>query len=383
VPNIEEFRNIPDINFIDGVTLENLRNEAVADYESEYERITGESKTLYPADPIRILLYTYTLKLYQLYQYVDRSGKQDLLKYSRGGFLDNIAALRSVARLPIQAAQTLLTFTLSAPLEYAALIPMGKEVTGGDNVFFRVTRTGEIPIGEIEVTLPAVCTQSGSVGNQYPIGILNTIVQPLPFTPSVRNISPASGGVDEESDQSLAERTFLAPSGFSVAGPDEAYIFWVKTYSQAITDVNVFMPEPGTVDIRILLNDGELPGQGFIEGLFAFLKENKVRPLTDKVLIAPPDLVDYSIELIYYISTKDRNTAGTIQERVSLALKYYSAWQNQKIGRDINPDTLRQLFREAGAKRLDLRSPDFTLLTGVQLARLVNTHVVYGGLEDD
>jgi len=332
---------------------------------------------------MRILINTYTLKLYQLFQYVDRSGKQDLLKYSRNEYLEHIAALRGVYRLPAQAAVTLLRFTLSTPLEYAAVIPAGTTVTGGDNVFFAVTEPGEIPIGQTEITLPAVCEQTGAIGNNYPAGRLNVINRPLPFTPQVTNITPASGGVDIESDQSLAERTFLAPSGYSVAGPDDAYKFWVRSYSQAVTDVEVFTPEPGVVDIRVLLYNGELPGAEFIGGLYQYLKNEKVRPFTDNVQIAAPDLADYDIDLVYYISAKDRNITTSIQSRVEQALRYYIAWQGQKIGRDINPDVIRQLFREAGAKRVPITAPEFTKLTSVQLAKLGTVNAIYGGLEDD
>ena len=332
---------------------------------------------------MRILINTYTLKLYQLFQYVDRCGKQDLLKYSKGEFLKNIAALRSVYQLPSKAAHTTLLFTLSAQLDYIADIPQGTLVTGGDGVFFKVAENGQIPVGKLEVFLPAVCTLEGIIGNNYPVGRLNTIVQPLPFTPIVKNITPTEGGVDSESDQSLAERTFLAPSGYSVAGPDDAYKFWVRSYSQAVTDVEVHTPTPGVVDIRVLLNDGELPGTEFINGLHEYLKEQKVRPFTDNVLIAPPNLINYDINLVYYISTRDRNISAAIKQRIESSVEYYCSWQCRKIGRDINPDVLVQLFREAGAKRLSVTTPIFTPLTPSQLAYADTVNVIFGGLEDD
>ena len=383
MPDIEAFRNLPSVSFIDDISIESLRDEGIADYEDEYARLTGEMRRLFPADPMRILINTYTLKLYQLYQHIDRCGKQDLLKYSKGEFLQNIAALRSVCQLPSKAAYTTLLFTLSTPLEYNAVIPQGTTVTGGDGVFFEVRGYGQIPAGELEVFLPAICTSVGTIGNNYPVGRLKTIVQPLPFTPRVANITPTEGGMDAESDQSLAERTFLAPSGYSVAGPDDAYKFWVRSYSQAVTDVEVHTPEPGTVDIRVLLNDSELPGTEFIAGLSEFLKEHKVRPFTDNVIIAAPNLVPFDINLVYYISTRDRNIAAIIMRRIEISYKHYLSWQTQKIGRDINPDVIRQLFREAGAKRLEITTPIFTMLTKTQLAHAGTINVIFGGLEDD
>ena len=54
----------------------------------------------------------------------------------------------------------------------------------------------------------------------------------------VITITKSSGGEDEESDDSFAGKIFLAPSSYSVAGPDDAYVYWVKTFSTEILDVS-------------------------------------------------------------------------------------------------------------------------------------------------
>lgn len=381
--DIDAFYNLPDVSFIDDITIDRLLNQAIADYEGEYARITGEAKILYPADPMRILIQTYVLKLYQLYQYVDRAGKQNLLRYSYSKFLDHIASLRGVTRLPAQSATTVLRFTLSAPLPEIAEIPIGTLVTAGDNVFFSTTDYAEIPPGGQSIDVGAVCTISGTVGNIYSAGRLKVIVQPFPYAAKVENIHDASGGIEEETDEALALRTFLAPGGYSVAGPDGAYIYWVKSYNQSISDVNVSSPEPGIVDIRILLKDGELPNADFLSGLDTFLRENKVRPFTDYVRTAAPDVIEYDTDFAYYIRSADRNNVAGIQKRLNAALDNYIFWQDQKIGRDVNPSVLQRLLMESGIKRVVINEPAYRKISGTDVAKARRINAIFGGIEVD
>ena len=92
--DIAEFKNIPDVSFIDFLTLEQVQELFRADFIQAYKNATGQTLTLNPADPINLVLLAESNQYYQALQYVDRAGKQDLLKYTYGEYLDNIA-LRS------------------------------------------------------------------------------------------------------------------------------------------------------------------------------------------------------------------------------------------------------------------------------------------------
>lgn len=110
---VRSVKDLPEVSFIDNDTLEKMRIRMVANFETEYKRITGQEIALSPSDPNRILLYAHALELYQIEQYIDRAGKQDLIKYSYGEFLDNLAAGRGVLRRKASPAETVLRFTLS------------------------------------------------------------------------------------------------------------------------------------------------------------------------------------------------------------------------------------------------------------------------------
>lgn len=86
--------DLPDISFIENDSLDAMMQRLVSNYEKRYKEVTGKTVSLGAADPVRVQLYAIALDLYQIEQYVDRAGKQDLLKYSYGGFLDNLAGTR-------------------------------------------------------------------------------------------------------------------------------------------------------------------------------------------------------------------------------------------------------------------------------------------------
>ena len=375
--------DLPDVSFIGNDTLEAMMQRLVANYEKRYGEITGTAISLAAGDPIRVLLYAAALDLFQTEEYVDRAGKQDLLKYSYGEFLDNLAANRGVTRKAASAAVTTIRFTASEVKDYALSIPEATRVTNGDGIYFKTTEYAEIAAGAEYVDVEAVCTETGVRGNDLLAGQINVLVDPLPYIETVANITTSDGGAAEESDESLAERVYLAPSSYSVAGPSDAYAFWARTYNAGIGSVKPTTPEPGAVDLYILMADGTLPEDEMIEGLQEFIQSEEIRPMTDLVTVKRPGVVDYSIALTYYIRASDKARAVTIQQEVQEAVDAYVTWQSAEIDRDINPDELLRRIMAAGAKRVELTAPAFTVVSDTEVAQCSSRSVNYGGLEDD
>ena len=63
---IQSVKDLPEVSFIDDDTLEAMRTRLVANFESEYERLTGTKISLSAADPNRVMLYAHALELYQV-----------------------------------------------------------------------------------------------------------------------------------------------------------------------------------------------------------------------------------------------------------------------------------------------------------------------------
>ena len=375
--------DLPDVSFIDNDTLDAMMQRMITAYETKYKELTGKKISLAMADPNRILLYAAALELFQTECYVDRAGKQDLLKYSYDEFLDNLAAGRGVTRQRPAAAVTTLRFTLSEARTYAVGIPAGTRVSNSDGIYFATTEYGEVPIGGLYIDIPARCTTNGAVGNGLVAGQVATMADPLGYVESAENITTTSGGADLELDSSLAERIFLAPSSYSTAGPEDAYTYWTRTYNTEIASVKPVTPQPGYVTVYILMADGSLPEQEVIDGLQEFLRDDNVRPMTDLVTVSAPGVKTFDIDLTYYIAQSNKASALTIQAEVNTAIQDYIRWQTTEIGRDINPSELIRRIREAGAKRVEVRSPVFDTVADTETAQLGTSAPIYGGLEDD
>lgn len=374
--------NLPDVEFA-SKDIETILNDLISGYESAYFKQTGEEKKLYPGDPIRIFLYSQALREFQLRQLIDTSAKQNLLKYASGTYLDNKGA-PWVYRLQPNKATATQRFNLSAPQPVIVSIPLGTRVTPGGDIYFQTIENINIPAGFTTITAMVECTKPGSLGNGFTPGQINILVDPLPWIASVTNIDISQGGVDLEDDNSLRERIHMAPESFSVAGPSGAYEFFAKKYSSLISDVKVTTPSAGTVDIRVLLQDGEVPDAAFLSGLQDSLSDKSKRPLTDNVTVDAPDIINYDIDLTYYIITDNSSVEATIQANVEQAIQDYIVWQKSKIGRDVNPSELISRVMASGAKRVNLASPVYAAVSDTQIAiASVNITVTYGGLEDD
>lgn len=379
---IDEILNLPDVSFIDDMQLEDVQMQMVRDYQDRYKAITGKDVVLDRADPMSLILYALSIQVYQALLYVDKTGKQDLLKYSYGAYLDNLAAMKGIAREQAKPSRAMIRFTLSVIRPSTVEIPEGTRVTNGE-VYFQTESHAEIPSGESSVDVAAECMTSGVAGNNLEVGEINILVDPVPYVAKVANTEPTTGGADIEDDDTLKDRIYIAPSKYSVAGPEESYRYWVKTYNSNISDVLIYSDDPVDVVIEFIMNDGELPSESMLLGVQKFLSDEQIRPLTDRVTVKAPETVEYKVNVKYFVNQSDLKKVDTIKTAVNAAVDDYIQWQRSKIGRDINPSQLIQQMVSAGAKRVEVTLPVFQVIGKANVAKLSSKTVTYGGLEDD
>lgn len=377
-------KDIPKVDFIDGMTLEQLESGMKSRYEQKKEELTGYPVSLQPADESSLILNACAVYMFQGFQFVQRAGEQNMLGMSYGNALDQLGALAGVTRKDAQAAVCTLKFTLSEKRTSVTSIPQGTMASASGQVYFATTEYAEIPAGQLSVEVPAACTVTGEVGNGYAAGTITTMIDRIGYVESVTNVNATAGGADIESDESLADKIFLAPSGFSVAGPTDAYAYFCKAHNSQIDDVYVDSPTPGSVVVYITMEGSKLPEEAVIEDLEEYLKDDQVRPLTDNVSVSAPQTVDYSVSVKYWINRSSAGQAAALQEDIEAAVQSYIEWQQAKIGRDINPDQLIQMMVAAGAKRVEITAPTFKSIQKTQIPAITDeATVTYGGVEDD
>lgn len=381
---IEELQNLPEISFIDDMTIDEIQKKLVSEYENSITAITGNKYVLPKADKFRIIINSIALILYQNLQCIDRAGKQNTLKYAYGEYLDNKAAEKGVVRKTAKAATVNVKFSLEAARSSSTLIPKGTRVSNDSDIYFETQNSEEIVAGNTDIVISCACTESGTLGNNIQIGEITTLVDPVAYISEVVNTTISTGGTDEEDDDSLRERVFLAPSSYTTTGSADAYIYHCKLFSNDIADV-IATSDIGSavVNIIVLLKNGVIPEEKLITQLQEYLNGDSIKTLTDKVVVAAPSVKKYDINLTYYINKSERSKALLIKKNVEKAIDEYILWQNSKIGRDINPDKLIEKIIAAGAKRVAVSSPIYQACNQAEVPQLANKGITYGGIEDD
>jgi len=333
-------------------------------------------KKLYPASVERLFAEGFVAELVRTIALFNYYAKQNLLRYAEGEYLDALGELYGVQRLPAKPAITTLRFYIEQPLPFEVVIPKGTRVTSDGQLSFETTEEGKIEPGNTYVDIPAQCTTSGGIGNGFLPGQINQLVDPIPYVVKVENITTTLGGSDVENDDRFRERIRLSLERFSTAGPRLAYEYWVKTAHQDITDVSVYSPQPGVVKVHFLVKNGELPSEDMLNYVRNFLNQDKIRPLTDFVVVEPPEVVPYEVKLTYWIHKKNEPLVGLIQEKVQKTVEGFITWAGSKIGRDVLPEELIQRVKEAGAYRVKIDAPTYTEISRSQVAKASNVQII-------
>lgn len=376
--------NLPEINFVT-TDKDAVEKEIFALYTS----VTG--RTLTPADPIRLFLLVITNIVILLLNRINDTGKQNLLVYARGDNLDHIGIALGVERLQATGAVTTMKLTASMARPEGIAIPKGTRFTSGDGAFFALTEPYYLSATQTTISVKAVCTEASAKGNGYPIGSITTLVDPIPYIANVTNITISEGGADTETDDAFRERIREAPESFSCAGAEGAYEFFTKKASALISSVKVVSPKPGDIVVYPGLASGKIAKEEILKLVQNALTDKTVRPLTDNVSVKAPTAKNYSIDLQYYIDSDNAYYADTIKTRVDEAVTDYIKWQSAKVGRDIIPSELIRRVMEAGAKRVTVTSPIFTVVKDgqkedgyqVELAQCTGKTITYGGVEHE
>lgn len=391
--NITEFADIPEYSVTGNLTLQGARDLVMDIYTENYKKVYAKAPPLYDSDPLTLTLKSMAMLYYMAMQVAERRALAAMLKSAEGAQLDNIGLPFGVKRNPATYATVTIRFTLSAEQKSVAMIPQGTRIRTGAGIYFATTEYAQIDIGETSVDVLAKAEEVGAESNGIPPGVIDTLVDAIPFVAGAVNIDTSSGGADAESDDSLTRRIWLSPTTYSCAGPRDAYEFWAMSFRSDIENAIAISPrsQPCTAYIYFMLTGGKMPSEKDISEMETFMMNEARRPMTDLVICKAPEEVEYSIDFTYYIGASSKKNADIVQQNVAQAVQEYQDWQ-RSIGRDINPMELIYRLRAAGVKRVEMREPAFKVVESgadkekalVQIPKLSGQPtVVYGGVEDD
>lgn len=335
------------IQFVDDDPVA-AQTQAIADYEAIAGRSLGN------ADPERLVISAFALRLAQVYSQINATGNQNLVRFATGVALEEIGYKFGIFRLPAASALVTLQFTINTT--GAVTIPAGTRVKSGDGAVLFATDAIYVAAAGTSprtVEVNATCLTEGLAGNGYVAGMINSIVDPIAYVTAAVNADTSTGGSAVETDDQLRARIPIANATFSVAGPHDAYVYFAKTADAGIVDVNVTTPVPGTVAIYPLLDGGVVPGGAVLDAVLAICSDKKVRPLTDTVTVLAPTEVTFGITA--NLTLKSNAMPGTAAAVAAALNAFVNQWKTGlgRLGVDVVVDQLTAVAMLAGVYSVD------------------------------
>ncbi|WP_031236730.1 baseplate assembly protein [Asticcacaulis sp. AC460] len=161
--------------------------------------------------------------------------------------------------------------------------------------------------------------------------------------------------LEGELDDRFRRRIVLAPDGYSVAGPESAYIYHALSASLDVLDATATSPEPGEVIVTILsaIGNGAASG-GLIATVQDALSSQTVRPLTDQVTVQSATIVNYAVAATVY--TYDGPDSSVVLANAATRAEAYRQ-SLRKLGRDVTRAGYTAAMMADGAQNAVLASP--------------------------
>lgn len=356
---------------------------------ASYEKMTGISMT--PASPERLFIKWVTAIILQERVLNNYTGNQNIPSRAEGENLDALGELFYLTERPqAQPAMCTERFYISEAQAVPILVPAGTRVTDASRTLvWETVSDAYIPAGETYVDTQVRCQETGIIGNGYAIGQINTVIDVYDYYSGCENITVSDDGSDIATDEEYYELMRSSQDAYTTAGSEGSYIYHAKRVSTEIADVVVTRPAAGCVALYVLMADGKAAGTEIKNAVLAACTPSRVRPLTDSVSMEDPETVEYNVNFQFFIPQSSPRSSAEMLAAVDKAVENYVAWQSGKLGRDINPDKLREYLAGTGIKRIELSEPVFTRLrdgkdnSAPQIATLGTVTVTNGGYEDE
>jgi phage-related baseplate assembly protein len=191
-----------------------------------------------------------------------------------------------------------------------------------------------------------------------------------------------ANGIDPvyEDDDSLRERVQLAPRGFSVAGPVDAYVFHARSADGRVLSATAYSPQPCVIIVTLLSREGDGTASAELIDIIKTALESK-RPQADEVIVRSATIIPYEIRAtLRFFRGPDRIVASA--EAAQRAANF--AARMHRIGTEVTLDGIYSSLRATGVQKVLLDSP----ASGVQVTRdeasyCTGIHLTDGGLVDE
>ena len=158
-----------------------------------------------------------------------------------------------------------------------------------------------------------------------------------------------------ESDADFRRRMVLAPEGYSVAGPEGAYVFHALSADEDVLDASAISPAPGEVLVSVLsrTGSGEAPPE-LLAAVDVFVSDETRRPLTDFVTVQSAEIIEYAVTAT--LTTFSGPDGSVVLSTAEASLDAYVE-AGHRLGRDITRSGIFAALHVEGVQNVVLTSP--------------------------
>lgn len=307
--------------------------------------IDAGGDVLYPGDEKEMLLRGVQAMITQVFAAVDAALRMDTLRYAVGEYLDIYGEKRNCIRIQASAAtgEVKINFRASG---ISRTIAAGTALTADGEQMYLLTEDVHQSGYEQEIEATVVCRDTGGAGNGLLEGMQMQFMVPNPAVVSVFVTKSASGGQDEEDDDTYRERIRTYGLINTTTGPEHQYESVAQNVTSEIIDAKALNMGAGIVGVYLILAS-ETGEQAILQSVSAALNAQDVRPLTDTVQVQKAKEKPYTLKVQYA-----QQTGTNIAAALSDAVEEYQKWQDNVIGQPFNPDKLMAMLYQAGAIRV-------------------------------
>ena len=332
-------KNLPYPNVIEQLSYDEILNAAKELFK---KHLNDDEISLLESDRFSALLETLAYRELLLRARINSAVKSMLLPFSQGADLDNIVAMYGIERKKGEKPVAEVEFALSMPRDSDVLIPKGTILCAS---------SGELAAIQDDITIAA--GQLKGAGHS----ILQTFVKqsdlkceliqtPFSFVLKARQTSRFEGGADEENDERLRDRAVLSLERFSTAGSRKAYIYHALTANAKVIEAIALNGGPGIVKVYVKSSD---ESEAVLESVRTVLNDEKVRPLTDTVIVA--NATKKAVNIKAQLELTDPFLQAEIQNAIDAVQK------SLPLGEDLNLSRIYSTLHQNGVYRVGLSSP--------------------------
>lgn len=181
-----------------------------------------------------------------------------------------------------------------------------------------------------------------------------------------------------EDDDTFRQRVVLAPEGFSVAGPELAYVKHAKDASGDVADASATSPAPGRVLVSVLsaIGDGTASAE-LLAAVSAIVKDPAIRPLGDAVTVASASILRFAVRAS--LVTLAGPDIGLVLAAARTRLDAYLSL-NRRLGREISTSGIMAALTVEGVLKVVLASPAADVASDMtQAAYCAGIEITHGG----